>query len=304
MNIAYYPGCSAKGSSLDYELSTVAVCNKLGLVSREVPDWNCCGSTPAHAVSTELSGALSTRNLVQAARINADVIMTPCPSCLSNLRHARERMLNPRFRERVNELLDEPAPEELPETTSVMQMIARLYDADAIRSHVTRSLAGIRIAPYYGCLMSRPADLMKFGDPENPTLMEELLTACGADDVLDFPLKTECCGASAGIPHRPLTAVNSGRILELATRMEADCICVCCPLCQMNLDLRQKQAGNRMETQFNMPVLYFTQLMGIAFGIDEKQLGFDKLIVPADRIVDRIKAHATAASISKEGGQA
>ncbi len=304
MNIAYYPGCSAKGSSLDYELSTEAVCNKLGLVSREIPDWNCCGSTPAHAVSTELSAALSTRNLAQAVKIDADVIMTPCPSCLSNLRHARERMQNPAFRERVNELLDEPAPETLPETTSVMQMIGRLYDADAIRTHVVNSLAGIRIAPYYGCLMSRPAELMQFGDPENPTLMEDLLKACGADDVLDFPLKTECCGASAGIPHRPLTAVNCGRILELATRMEADCIVVCCPLCQMNLDLRQKQAGKRMETKFDMPVLYFTQLMGIAFGINASELGFDKLIVPADHVVNRILALNNAARISNEGGQA
>ncbi|MDO5537440.1 MAG: CoB--CoM heterodisulfide reductase iron-sulfur subunit B family protein [Desulfovibrionaceae bacterium] len=299
MKIAYYPGCSAKGSSLDYELSTVAVCNELGVVSREVPDWNCCGSTPAHAVSTELSAALCTRNLAQAAKINADIVMTPCPSCLSNLKHARARMEKPEFRQRVNELLDEPAPENLPDATSVMQVIGTLCDAGKIRSHVTNSLAGIRIAPYYGCLMSRPADLMRFGDPENPTLMEELLKACGADQVLDFPLKTECCGASSGIPHRPLTAVNSGRILELATRMEADCIAVCCPLCQMNLDLRQKQAASQMETTFDMPVLYYTQLMGIAFGLSEQELGLEKLIVPADRVVAKIRALNTAAQIQE-----
>lgn len=303
MKVAYYPGCSAKGSSVDYELSTVAVCNELGLLSREVPDWNCCGSTPAHAVSTELSAALCTRNLAQAAKINADIIMTPCPSCLSNLKHARERMEVPAFRERVNELLDEPAPEKLPEATSVMQLIGQLYDAEAIRKHVKLSLGGIRIAPYYGCLMSRPAGLMKFGDPENPTLMEELLTACGADGVLDFPLKTECCGASSGIPHRPLTAVNSGRILELATRMEADCIAVCCPLCQMNLDLRQKQASSQMGTNFDLPVLYYTQLMGLAFGMSEAELGIDKLIVPADKVIAKIRALNTAARI-QEGEKA
>lgn len=294
MKIGYYPGCSAKGSSLDYELSSNEVCRILGIVSSEIDQWNCCGSTPAHAVSTELSAALCTRNLVQATKQGADVVMTPCPSCLSNLLHAKERMKNPDFKKRVDELLDEPSPESLPEATSVMQMIGKLCSAEDIKKHVRMSLAGIRIAPYYGCLMSRPADLMNFGDPENPTLMEELLTACGADSIIDFPLKTECCGASAGIPHRPLTSVNSGRILDVATKMEADCIVVCCPLCQMNLDLRQKQAERQANARFRIPVLYYTQLMGLAFGCDPKTLGLGKLIVSADRIVDLIQALNTA----------
>lgn len=304
MKIGYYPGCSAKGSSLDYELSSSEVCRILGIVSSEIDEWNCCGSTPAHAVSTELSAALCTRNLVQATKQGADIVMTPCPSCLSNLRHARERMQNPEFKKRVDELLDEPAPEVLPEATSVMQMIGKLCSAEDIKSHVIQSLAGIRIAPYYGCLMSRPAELMNFGDPENPTLMEELLAACGADSVLDFPLKTECCGASAGIPHRPLTSVNSGRILDVAVKMEADCICVCCPLCQMNLDLRQKQAERQVNAKFGIPVLYYTQLMGLAFGCDPKTLGLNKLIVSADRIVDRIRALNTARKEAQGGNAA
>ena len=213
-------------------------------------------------------------------------------------------MQDPDFRTRVNELLDEPAPEELPEMTSVMQLIAQQCDSDQIKSRATQSLAGIKIAPYYGCLMSRPAELMQFGDPENPTLMESLLASCGADDILDFPLKTECCGASAGIPHRPLTARNSGRILQLATNMGADCIAVCCPLCQMNLDLRQKQAGKAEGTKFDIPVLYFTQLMGIAFGCDADSLGLNKLCVSADRITDKIHALSTAAQEAAQGGKA
>lgn len=304
MKIGYYPGCSAKGSSLDYELSSNEVCRILGIVSSEIDQWNCCGSTPAHAVSTELSAALCTRNLVQATKQGADVVMTPCPSCLSNLLHAKERMKNPDFKKRVDELLDEPSPENLPDATSVMQMIGKLCSAEDIKKHVRLSLAGIRIAPYYGCLMSRPADLMNFGDPENPTLMEELLTACGADSIIDFPLKTECCGASAGIPHRPLTSVNSGRILDVATKMEADCIVVCCPLCQMNLDLRQKQAERQANARFRIPVLYYTQLMGLAFGCDPKTLGLGKLIVSADRIVDRIQALNTARMEAKGGDAA
>lgn len=302
MKISYYPGCSAKGSSLDYELSTQAVCSKLGIDFEEIPDWNCCGSTPAHAVSTELSTALCTRNLSLAAAQGADLVMTPCPSCQQNHMHARERMAaNADFRDRVNGLLDEPAPEKLPPVTSVMQVIGSM-DREEIKKRVVTPLANVRIVPYYGCLMSRPADLMKFGDPENPTLMEELLEACGADDIVDFPLKTECCGASAGIPHRPMTAKNSGRILEMASRMEADCICVCCPLCQMNLDLRQKQASKAMGTPFNIPVVYYTQLMGIALGCGEDSLGFNKLIVKADRILARLRAYGIAARA--KGGNA
>ena len=186
-----------------------------------------------------------------------------------------------------------------------MQCIGRLRDADAIRKHVTSALAGIKIAPYYGCLMSRPPELMNFGDPENPSLMESLLAACGADSILDFPLKTECCGASSGIPHRPLTARNSGRILELAVRMGADCVAVCCPLCQMNLDLRQKQAAKAEGTRFNIPVLYYTQLMGIAFGCSADELGLKKLCVSPDRVIDKIRALSTAAKDkAAKGGNA
>ena len=130
---------------------------------------------------------------------------------------------------------------------------------------------------------------MQFGDPENPTLMEELLGACGAE-MLDFPLKTECCGASFGIPERPMTAQLSGRILEVATNMGADAIVVACPLCQMNLDLRQKQAMKGVDRYFNMPVLYYTQMMGLAFSMLPSELGLDKLVVSANALVERILA--------------
>ena len=197
------------------------------------------------------------------------------------------RAPEPEFRARVNELLDNPAAESFPPVTSVMQGIAQMYDAKAIASRVKRSLRGLKLVAYYGCLMSRPAELMQFGDPENPTLMEELLGACGAE-MLDFPLKTECCGASFGIPERPMTAQLSGRILEVATNMGADAIVVACPLCQMNLDLRQKQAMKGVDRYFNMPVLYYTQMMGLAFGMLPSELGLDKLVVSANALVERI----------------
>lgn len=291
MKVAYYPGCSQEGSALDYGKSTGAVCAALGIELRELPGWNCCGSTPAHAVDSELSAALCSRNLDLAARENYDFVATPCPSCLSNLRMAWDRMKDEDFRKRVNELLDEPAAEKLPDAISIMQLIGRSFTADQIAERVSKPLKGLKIAPYYGCLMSRPAKVMDFGDPENPTLMESLLSACGAE-MVDFPLKTVCCGASFGIPERELTAVNSGKILELAANLGVDAIAVACPLCQMNLDLRQKQASRAAGRHFDIPILYFTQLMGLAMGITPKHLGLDQLCVSARGLVSRIDANA------------
>ena len=305
MNFVYYPGCSARGSSKDYELSTQAVCKALDINLVDIPDWNCCGSTPAHAVDTELSAALCVRNLDIAAQQDAELVLTPCPSCLSNLKLASKRMEDPAFRVRVDELLDGPSAKTFPPVTSVMQGIAENFDMEAIAARVRKSLKGLRLAAYYGCLMSRPAEIMNFGDPENPTLMESMLAACGAE-MVDFPLKTACCGASFGIPERPMTARNSGRILDLATQLGVDAVIVACPLCQMNLDLRQPQASKEMGTSFNLPVLYFTQMMGIAFGLDHKDLGLGKLRVSADGLIrklDELRRESAAGSKAAEGGR-
>lgn len=289
MKFAYYPGCSATGTSADYEKSTRAVCRALGVRLEEIPNWNCCGSTPAHAVNTELSAALCARNLDIAARAGAEKLLTPCPSCLSNLRHAAHRMRDPAFRARVNELLDESCAETFPPTCSVMQALGETFDTELIAQRAGQKLTGLKLAPYYGCLMSRPAEIMCFGDPENPLLMETMLTACGAE-MLDFPLKTDCCGASHGIPERSVTARLSARILSMAQTMNADALVVACPLCQMNLDLRQRQAAKAAGTEFDIPVLYFTQIMGLAFGLLPKELGFEKLCVSPQPLLDKLAA--------------
>ncbi len=287
MKLAYYPGCSAVGTSADYEMSTRCICQDLGLELVDLEDWNCCGSTPAHAVSTELSAALCARNLDIAAVAGAEKLLTGCPSCLSNLRHAHHRLEDEVFRDNVNELLDNPLAKSLPEATSVMQSLVENVGLDGIKSKVRKQLKGLRLAPYYGCLMSRPAEIMQFGNAENPQMMEDILKACGAT-VIDFPLKTNCCGASFGIPERQMTAKLSGKILQVADNMQADAIVVACPLCQMNLDLRQDQAGKAMSTHFNIPVLYFTQVLGLAFGRDPKELGFGKLCVSPASLLEKL----------------
>lgn len=289
MKISYYPGCSGQGTSVEYERSTRAVCSALGITLEEIPDWSCCGSTPAHACDHVLSAALSARNLSLAAVQGAQRVGTPCPSCLANLKTARFRMNDAAFRDKVNALLDAPCPEELPDTVSILQVLVEDYGVNAITEKVRKQLSGIKVACYYGCLMSRPEGVMQFDDPENPMALDNIMTALGAEAV-PFPLKTECCGAAMGIPRRDLTARLTGRILERARAFGADAVVVACPLCHMNLDLRQEQAAKASGTTFNMPVLYFTQFMGLALGLSSDELGLDKLCVSPEGLLRKLES--------------
>lgn len=293
VKLAYYPGCSGKGTSVEYEASTRAVCKALGLDLAEVEDWNCCGSTPAHSMDTVLSGALSARNLMLATRTGAEAVTTPCPSCLANLKLARHRMKSAEFKAEVDALLDAPTPAaedgsaNLPDTFSVLQVIVEQVGIQAVASRVTRPLEGIKVATYYGCLMSRPADVMNFDDPENPTAMDDLLTALGAE-VVPFPLKTECCGAAMGIARKEVTGSLSGRILASAKSFGAEAVVTACPLCHMNLDLRQGQAERITGEKFAMPVFYYTQLMALAFGLPPETLKLEKLAVSPEPLLKHI----------------
>ena len=276
-NFAYFPGCSGLGTSLEYEQSTRDVCKALDVVLTDIPDWNCCGSTPAHTVDHVLSAALSARVFAQAEVVGLSDVITPCPSCLKNLHNAVHHMEDPLFKARVEALTERPLNR--PHSVkSVLQVLVEDVGYECIRGRVRRSLKGMKVVPYYGCLMTRPGDSMKFDNPENPTTLDRLLEALGAE-VLPFPLKVECCGASFGIPARNVVPRLSGKILDLAAGLGADAIVVACPLCQMNLDLRQGQINAANGTSHKIPVPYFTQLMGYAFGLGDNRLGFDKLAV-------------------------
>ena len=304
MKYAYYPGCSGHGTSVEYEVSTRAVCNALNMDLVEIEDWNCCGSTPAHSVSHELSGALAARNLMQAAKTGADCVISPCPSCSSNLKMARYRMQKPEFKAEVDELLDAPTPAnaeggaDLLETYSVLQAIVENVGIENVASRVTYPLEGLKVVTYYGCLLSRPAHVAKFDDPENPVSLDNIMKALGAE-VLPFSLKTECCGAAMGIPDVNIPGSLSGRILDTAKAVGAEAVVTACPLCHMNLDLRQRQAARiSKKSFFGLPVFYYTQLIALAFGLPKDAMRLDKLAVNPypllDKIAERRKARVSA----------
>jgi heterodisulfide reductase subunit B len=288
--IAYYPGCSGLGTSREYDASTRAVCAAVGLSLVDIPDWSCCGSSPAHTKDHVLSAALSARNLQLVADMGMRSAITPCPSCLTNLRTANHRMETPATAEKVNKLLDVPYGGQV-NTQSVLQALVETVGLDAIKAAVRTPLKGLKVACYYGCIMNRPPELMAFDDCENPMAMDNILSAMGAE-VVPFPLKVECCGASYGIPRADVVAKLSGKLLEAARLLGADMIAVACPLCQMNLDLRQGQVNRAMGTDYKIPVPYFTQLMGVALNVSDEELGFGQLCVDPRPVLSKALAGA------------
>ena len=288
---AYYPGCSGLGTSKEYDDSTRAVCGAMGIALLDIPDWSCCGSSPAHTFDDVLSAALSARNFQLVQSICLDTVLTPCPSCLSNMKTSSHRMRQETFRKKVNRLLDEPMSGRI-QSMSVLQAIVEIAGVEAVASMVSQPLSGLRLAPYYGCLMNRPSDIMGFDDPENPTAIDRILAALGAE-VVPFPLKVECCGGSFGVPCKDIVARLSGKLLACARDMGADAMVVACPMCQMNLDLRQSQLSKAAGVIFEMPVFYFTQLMGLAMGLPPGKLGFEKLCVSPKVLLSKVLAAAS-----------
>ena len=220
-----------------------------------------------------------------AADMGLATAITPCPSCLTNLRTANHRMGKPAFGEAVNKLLDSPYTGGV-DAKSVLQALTEDVGLDNLKAAVRTPLNGLKVACYYGCIMNRPPELMAFDDCECPMAMDNILTAMGAT-VVPFPLKVECCGASYGTPRPDVVARLSGKLLAAAVDVGADMVTVACPLCQMNLDLRQGQINRALGTRFRMPVPYYTQLMGMALNIEEAQLGFDKLCIDPRPVINK-----------------
>ncbi len=219
LNYAYYPGCSSTGTSKEYDMSSRAICAALDINLSDVPDWSCCGSTPAHTVDHSLSSALSARNLDQVASMGLDSCITPCPSCLANLKTAKQRMENEDFRDKVNNLLENPANTSVG-TKSVLQILVEDYGVENIKKKVVKPLTGLVVGAYYGCILNRPAELMQFDDREHPMAMDNIMEALGAT-VVPFPLKVECCGASFGIPRKDVVMRLSGKLLDTCSARPA-----------------------------------------------------------------------------------
>ena len=288
MKYAFFPGCSLESSAWDFDCSTRAVCRALDIELQEIPDWICCGSTPAHCSSADLAVALPVLNLQKAQQMSLPV-MTACASCYARLRTANDTVQrNPAARARAERATQGHYDGSVP-VHHILDVLVNQFGLTEIADLVQRPLAGLRVACYYGCLLSRPPDVVAFDDPEHPTCMDELSEVLSAEPV-DWPYKTECCGAGLSLTDAGIVGRLSHKLLAMARRAGAQCLAVACPLCQINLDLRQSDARRAHGELPDTPVLYITQLLGLALGLSPNELGLGALTVSADSLFQEINA--------------
>lgn len=287
MEYGYYPGCSLHGTAKEFDLSIKESFTSLGLGLKEVEDWNCCGASSAHETSEELALALAVRILSQAEKAGQKTIVAPCAACYSRLKMANVEVAHDAgLRKRISHIIGQDY-----QGNVAVRHVTEIYkeNKDRLAASVTKPLAGLKIASYYGCLLARPKAVVDWDDAENPTTMDELVTSLGAQ-ALDWSHKTECCGASFSISRGDIAVRLVGDILGAAKLAGADAIAVACPLCQANLDMRQSAAERRNKTTYKLPIIYISQLIGLAQGKDAKALGLDKHMVGAEKVLEKLSA--------------
>ncbi|MDH7576321.1 MAG: CoB--CoM heterodisulfide reductase iron-sulfur subunit B family protein [Bacillota bacterium] len=284
---ALYPGCSLETGGIEYGMSSHAVAETLGIEFYEVPDWNCCGASSAHMTDHLLSLALPARVFALAETLPVNEMVAPCAACHQRFAAVEHELQDEDLRRKVNSLLERPYTGKV-KLKSYLDVFANSATLDKIQKKVERSLKGLKVACYYGCLFVKPPKVVNFvDDPENPQAMDNIMRALGAEP-LPWPYKTECCGASLGMTKEDACTKLCNDILRIAKDAGADCIVAACPLCQQNLDMRQISVEKKYGTQYRMPIPFFTQLIGLAFGLDPKVLGFKKLFVDPVMVLRKV----------------
>ncbi len=307
MKYGYYPGCSMEKNARAYHTSTLAVTKPLGIDLVEIDDWNCCGATEYITINKIPAYALVSRNLALASEQNGSTnLVAPCSACYLNLKKVDHYLQDdPELKGKVDTALDAGGLKYEPGSINVQHLLETLYvdiGLQAIKDQVKKPLHSLRVAPYYGCLVPRPGNMGSFDDPEQPTSMDKILKVLGAT-VIDFPLKAQCCGGH-------MTQISEDTALELIRRLlknaednGADLIATLCPMCQLNLDAYQDAVNTHFGTKFKIPIVYFTQLMGLAFDVPKKELGFGKEIISVKPALEKITDEAPKPKRTRERGK-
>jgi heterodisulfide reductase subunit B2 len=277
---SYFPGCSLTGMGKPYDESVRAVFNNLGVALEEVPDWNCCGATSYMSVDEEKAVTLAARNLALAEKMKKE-LMAPCSACYLVLLKAGRLMAKyPETADRTAARLKrvDLAYHGMVTVKHPLQILVDDIAPEVLQSKVKNPLKGYRVAPYYGCQIVRP--FAAFDDARNPVKMDRLLEMMGAQ-VVDYPLKTRCCGASLMGTIEEVAVRLSFHLLKAAKDRGANVIVTACPLCQFNLEGYQDQMKRRFHEDVRLPVVYFSQLVGIAMGLKPRALGLQRNFVTA-----------------------
>ncbi len=294
MKYAYYPGCSLEGTALEYNESTRALMQHLGIELTELPEWTCCGASAAEPVNYLLSLALPARNLALAEKTEGvGDLLVPCSACYLNLKKVEEKIrTEPELRHKLNEIL---AVEQIRLTGTVrvrhlLDVLSRDLDINRIQELADGTFSGFQIAPYYGCQCLRPYPV--FDDPEEPRSMEPLIRASGAE-LHQWDTGGKCCGASHMNTKMEVGLELVGQILEQA--QGADAIVTVCPMCQMNLEAYQHKISKLRQRDLHMTILYLPQLLGLAMGLSEKEMRLDLNLSITRRFRDKMGKPAKAA---------
>lgn len=297
--VAYYPGCSLHGTSREYDESLRAVAQALDIGVDEIDDWSCCGASSAHTTDHLLSVALPARNLAIAEAAGYDQVVAPCAACYNRLASARHAVAHETsIGERIPDVIGRPFANGV-EVLSAIHFLQAAAATIKERAAAQRSnpFVDAKLAAYYGCLLVRPAEISVDDDPEAPRALDDLIAAVGATPV-DWNMRVECCGGSYSVS-RTASVVRLGRaIINDARKHEAEAIVVACPLCHSNLDLRQKAMTAR--GQAPLPVLFITQVVGLALGLPPEQLGLDRHFVATTPFLTRLHER----TIKRQGEEA
>ena len=272
MKASFFPGCSLEGTAREYGESIDAVSCFLGIKLEELPGWTCCGASAAHCINEFLSVSLPARNLLLAEKLNHDLV-TPCAACFSRLK-AAEKALTKESKE-----IDASTPfrGEI-KVLHLLEFFSREDLIKMIKEQIKRPLSNLKVVSYYGCLIVRPPQITDAKNWEDPQALDNLISLMGGETIF-WPYKTECCGGSLLLTNLDIVRRLIGRILDMAREAEADCIVTACPLCQANLDTRQEEIGKAKGIKYDLPIFYFTELLGLAFDLKDTRKWFRRHLV-------------------------
>jgi heterodisulfide reductase subunit B len=284
LKYAYYPGCTQESGSKEYDVSMRLTCEKLGIELEELEDWNCCGAVHTSVADPLLAMTLPARNLAIAEQQGLTELVAPCSGCYKNFRTASLAIeADEELRERVNRALPDKQLEG--DVTVKHPLYAIVNDYGLEQIEVARPLEGLKVACYYGCVLTRPRD--EFDSAEQPQALDRLMERLGAEPVR-FQYKAKCCGGAVLLSHTSVAVRLTSQVLANAKDAGADCVALACPMCHVALDTYQAQVEQELGRKLDLPVLYFTQLMALALGVERDRLGFNRHMVSPKRLLDRL----------------
>jgi heterodisulfide reductase subunit B len=278
MKFSYFPGCTVHSTSLEYGLSTEAIFKTLDVELVEIEDWNCCGAAATHSIHHLLSLCLPSRNIAIAQATQAGPLVIPCAGCFNMLKRAEHVLKNDEAKRKEIEEIVGFTYQPSFEIKALMDIVVNGIGLERVQEKVKKPLRGMKVACYYGCALVRHPKVTQLDDPENPQSLDRLMKSLGAEPV-EWSYKTDCCGADLALTYGDIVKKLVGKIVSMAEEAGAQCIVTSCGLCQANLEMRQ---------EIGLPIFYFTELMGVAFDLENRDQWWSKHMISPKKLLESL----------------